>query len=251
MPFRGGAKGSSPRVRGAGKRVVSVCHKVRDHPRVCGEQCCSLSGSANGSGSSPRVRGAAMIKIEETETYGDHPRVCGEQTIRKSAIKSQTGSSPRVRGAEGADVAEVLARGIIPACAGSSTFESNRVATLRDHPRVCGEQAVRMHAYRCLKGSSPRVRGAVCGCVHTAPVDGIIPACAGSSLHSGRRGPRARDHPRVCGEQNSALMIAASCWGSSPRVRGAVGSWINSMSDFGIIPACAGSSRLKVTSRTA
>ena len=129
-----------------------------------------------------------MIKIEETETYGDHPRVCGEQTIRKSAIKSQTGSSPRVRGAEGADVAEVLARGIIPACAGSSTFESNRVATLRDHPRVCGEQAVRMHAYRCLKFPLSKypehgVRKCVeCGCYDARPGTvagraGFCPTC--------------------------------------------------------------------------
>ena len=71
---------------------------------------------------------------------------------------------------------------------------------------------------------------------------GIIPACAGSSKAMRSIRTSGRDHPRVCGEQPALAPLSLIAWGSSPRVRGAVGKRYSIVLLLGIIPACAGSS---------
>ena len=73
----------------------------------------------------------------------DHPRVCGEQAIAKKFDETVMGSSPRVRGAEWVSEVSTETGGIIPACAGSRKRRRQPRAALRDHPRVCGEQAAK------------------------------------------------------------------------------------------------------------
>ena len=111
------------------------------------------------------------------------------------------------------------------------------------------------------KGSSPRVRGAgvlgppaaradgiIPACAGSSSLDGgevgavgIIPACAGSSIGSMTCQAHRRDHPRVCGEQETYVCAMGDLGGSSPRVRGAVTHFAPPCSLDGIIPACAGS----------
>ena len=148
-----------------------------------------------------------------------------------------------MRGAQRADGQEHATNGIIPACAGSTQMQDAmpdasagssphvrgappRLAAAlpgaRDHPRMCGEH---------------RAVG-----VDVVRAEGIIPACAGSTMiesYNGRRrrgsSPHvrgapwrglsartpARDHPRMCGEHRR---------------------WFGEHRDSrGIIPACAGS----------
>ena len=92
----------------------------------------------------------------------------------------------------------------------------------RDHPRVCGEQALRAGNYKRMEGSSPRVRGAVIGARAGQRLDGIIPARAGNSALMLGRLSATRDHPRVCGERFDVPLPKPPVTGSSPRVRGAV-----------------------------
>ena len=133
----------------------------------------------------------------------DHPRVCGEQVDHPRVAPPDTGSSPRVRGAgtPGRELARVL--GIIPACAGSSSIADGETKILRDHPRVCGEQARREAYWPSVMGSSPRVRGAVRFAISLNLSLGIIPACAGSRPIVILECGQPWDHPRVCGEQLS------------------------------------------------
>ena len=49
-------------------------------------------------------------------------------------------------------------------------------------------------------GSSPHVRGARVLALLFENVDGIIPACAGSTMVMLPSVLMARDHPRMCGE---------------------------------------------------
>ena len=70
---------------------------------------------------------------------------------------------------------------ITPACAGNSVSDHLTDQKYRDHPRVCGEQAWKLHPAKSAAGSPPRVRG-------TEKHDGglllgqrITPACAGNS----------------------------------------------------------------------
>ena len=237
-------KGSSPRVRGAvflleidadetgiipacaGSResVRMVFNVAGDHPRVCGEQVFTATTEHTVEGSSPRVRGAVYRHRVGIWAFGiipacagssaatctglplgrDHPRVCGEQARPNQPPHNGTGSSPRVRGAAPYLSRLLNGKGIIPACAGSSLLCNFWTLGNGDHPRVCGEQWRASGARLSTAGSSPRVRGAVTYSVELEVSNGIIPACAGSRSKPFSTLPRARDHPRVCGEQRTS-----------------------------------------------
>ena len=131
-------RGSPPRVRGkavaacdtcqargitpacAGKRALTLnlAALVKDHPRVCGEKCITLSPTFASKGSPPRVRGKGACGACEIDDEGitpacagkskvvnesvripqDHPRVCGEKSPWLKERLSASGSPPRVRG---------------------------------------------------------------------------------------------------------------------------------------------------------
>ena len=130
--------------------------------------------------------------------------------------------------------------GIIPAYAGNSAKSVSVSNGSRDHPRVCREQRRAIPQARSARGSSPRMRGTVLRLLVALRVAGIIPAYAGNRQVSTRRGGQARDHPRVCGEQNLFAVKACVHVGSSPRMRGTVEQFKAAWQTDGIIPAYAG-----------
>ena len=130
--------GSPPRVRGtdpeypeveAPPGITPACAgnryshhmktiRLRDHPRVCGEQIVEDGGRNIDEGSPPRVRGTGFPSPAHDILFGitpacagnrrwracpppmvtDHPRVCGEQSRLCFCCCSRWGSPPRVRG---------------------------------------------------------------------------------------------------------------------------------------------------------
>mgnify|MGYP006885945012 CR=1 FL=1 len=72
-------------------------------------------------------------------------------------------------------------------------------------------------------------------------LDGIIPACAGSTVDVVVSGRKRRDHPRMCGEHRICDGTTQIRAGSSPHVRGALRTGLELPVMVGIIPACAGS----------
>ncbi len=78
---------------------------------------------------------------------------------------------------------------------------------------------------------------------HPSGGDGLIPACAGSTIHAGcvRRGARA--HPRMRGEHRVRPVALTEAEGSSPHTRGALHREQGGAGGVGLIPACAGSTR--------
>ena len=191
--------GSSPRVRGTGFAVHVVdiewrfipacagnsrrpcsctrCQPV--HPRVCGEQIDQIREFRRQRGSSPRVRGTecpllsplptrrfipacAGNSLQKDICHGRgpvHPRVCGEQMKRPTMVPAAYGSSPRVRGTGSCWWRLWVQVRFIPACAGNSPYSLPIPLTLTVHPRVCGEQDLKIVAASNRDGSSPRVRG--------------------------------------------------------------------------------------------
>ena len=151
--------GSSPRVRGtvrgvkwypAQMRFIPACAGNRRgyrrrhpknavHPRVCGEQNCTICSSWDNGGSSPRVRGTetqesghnqyprfipayagnSVTAKRPAEPPPVHPRVCGEQLDGPGRPGYLTGSSPRVRGTEPVLTPSRTDPRFIPACAGN------------------------------------------------------------------------------------------------------------------------------------
>ena len=129
-----------------------------------------------------------------------------------------------------------------PHVRGTGRDAHGRVAALGITPPPRGEQSTQVETDRLYLESSPRVRGAAILVNVSSIFSGIIPARAGSSLSAAESSRRARDHPRVCGEQCAAVCAVPSGWGSSPRVRGAGIRAVINEDGYGIIPACARSS---------
>ena len=171
--------------------------------------------------------------------------MCGEHPLTPKDEVMQRGSSPHVRGALPGKSTGLQTSGIIPACAGSTTFSRSLSRLAWDHPRMCGEHQVSPDAQPMWWGSSPHVRGAHQVIAGDAAADGIIPACAGSTLNSQSRLLWQRDHPRMCGEHGVVSVVGSIAVGSSPHVRGALGGFQRERITGGIIPACAGSTTFR------
>ena len=131
---------------------------------------------------------------------------------------------------------------ITPACAGNSAARQNLSVSIRDHPRVCGEQPHYCNIALPVIGSPPRVRGTVPARVSRVLQSRITPACAGNRHVALVQEMKSEDHPRVCGEQVVAVALVIWAAGSPPRVRGTDALPVSGLRDAGITPACAGNS---------
>ena len=140
-----------------------------------------------------------MIAKKRKIVNGDHPRVCGEKSFIFLKLLRQPGSPPRVRGEVFADRSmnpnegspprvrgevekcrvDIFSKGITPACAGRSTAATCSGRVARDHPRVCGEKALREIQVIRSVGSPPRVRGEAICKRSLYLILRITPACAG------------------------------------------------------------------------
>ena len=78
-----------------------------------------------------------------------------------------------------------------------------------------------LHKNGLVVGSSPHTRGARQNLVDAINKCRIIPAYAGSTHVAERLDPGERDHPRIRGEHQLALMKPGDLVGSSPHTRGA------------------------------
>ena len=154
-----------------------------------------------------------------------------------------------MRGAPERFEAFARAVGIIPACAGSTLFCHRFFGRFRDHPRMCGEHLPESAICGHSRGSSPHVRGAQNLLPIMQDLDGIIPACAGSTCARLSARLEHGDHPRMCGEHRSIVGIGVACQGSSPHVRGARRPRQPGIRPNGIIPACAGSTQVRLRRR--
>ena len=68
---------------------------------------------------------------------------------------------------------------------------------------MCGEHKDGLIFVDLSSGSSPHVRGAQEPGAADRDIDGIIPACAGSTVHGTPAMPPSWDHPRMCGEHET------------------------------------------------
>ncbi len=282
-------RGIIPACAGSTHHESDGADDERDHPRMCGEHFQTKRARIRLSGSSPHVRGAphlmaelrgqsgiipacagstALISINSPVsrdhprmcgehawrfecflTHGDHPRMCGEHQRGVRDPRTALGSSPHVRGARLERDENPSGSGIIPACAGSTDRVGAAGSLVGDHPRMCGEHITPNPFANAVLGSSPHVRGALIqGIVLHCPL-GIIPACAGSTASAATASDPRRDHPRMCGEHLVDGDRNRLGRGSSPHVRGARRPRQPGIRPNGIIPACAGSTQVRLRRR--
>ena len=218
---RMGSPGSFPRVRGTARKPRRRPARQRFIPARAGNRLASN-------------RSVAMTTV--------HPRTCGEQTPPGLGAERDYGSSPRVRGTARARRPMAPRNRFIPARAGNRAMLAGAYRYAAVHPRACGEQGTCAGRVRGGRGSSPRVRGTVACPTSWMYVRRFIPARAGNSRDHRRTGQDGPVHPRACGEQSAAALIAATMAGSSPRVRGTATSAARMGRFMGFIPARAGNS---------
>ena len=131
---------------------------------------------------------------------------------------------------------------ITPAYAGKRQFSAFPLKFVWDHPRLCGEKLSDTMSSLFTLGSPPPMRGKaflVCQCDYST---GITPAYAGKSLIPVFFGGRFEDHPRLCGEKHSTLVIRSRRLGSPPPMRGKDEFDMDEVDDARITPAYAGKS---------
>ena len=175
----------------------------------------------------------------------DHPRIRGEHSARRRHQGLLLGSSPHTRGARLAGQRGDPGVGIIPAYAGSTKFRSPYYNAAQDHPRIRGEHLVVGELVAGERGSSPHTRGAPTGISNQLASQRIIPAYAGSTATTRGRIRSREDHPRIRGEHSFEKLPSAIARGSSPHTRGARQSAEWGQQKARIIPAYAGSTRVR------
>ena len=214
--------GSSPHTRGAPPQLLDggrqfgiipayagstlggagrVC-EIGDHPRIRGEHASSACAFRALVWIIPAYAGSTCENGARAAHLADHPRIRGEHQIHLNSTGDIRGSSPHTRGALSS----------YPTC------ELPRM----DHPRIRGEHTLFRQAADSKLGSSPHTRGAREGGADVRVVVRIIPAYAGSTCTSRRRGVRKWDHPRIRGEHGSSSATTIWSTGSSPHTRGAL-----------------------------
>ena len=109
-----------------------------------------------------------------------------------------------------------------------------------DHPRVCGENSAGCNTECYAQGSPPRMRGKPSRQDGRDGAGRITPAYAGKTQSARAKRLSARDHPRVCGENNFAFRNKFGIAGSPPRMRGKLGIRLIHTCTGRITPAYAG-----------
>ena len=152
-----------PALAGNTYRFCSWRCFLRDHPRACGEHRSGIEAKRRERGSSPRLRGTHEPAGREFQSGGiipalagntastrsatrstrDHPRACGEHIPGKGHFFVEPGSSPRLRGTPHRFHNHRTMLGIIPALAGNTVSFMGFGSLSRDHPRACGEHAMK------------------------------------------------------------------------------------------------------------
>ncbi len=154
--------GSPPHTRRTAIPQKRDYRRVKDHPRIYGEQC--------------------QDKSAEYGFVKGHPRIHGEQYGVDVLATCAMGSHPHTRGiAKGIDHLGANIR-ITPAYTGNRGIKIALYELEQDHPRIHGEQKLMRFAPLIIIGSPPHTRG--------------------TAQHQKYDLAPAEDHPRIHGEQN-------------------------------------------------
>ena len=134
---------------------------------------------ASYSGIPPAYAGKRKTRSFLSDTVRDHPRLCGEKSVLIICTLPYQGSPPPMRGKAKLNLFHPCYCGITPAYAGKSFTVSAISASVKDHPRLCGEKFDCRCPLDSRQGSPPPMRGKALNCISGAWITGITPAYAG------------------------------------------------------------------------
>ena len=132
--------------------------------------------------------------------------------------------------------------GITPAYAGKRYIFKGLLCGFKDHPRLCGEKCAEPSIVVTIQGSPPPMRGKVVRAIPDILRKRITPAYAGKRFGNRNCWCTSRDHPRLCGEKDTAESKESRKKGSPPPMRGKGIFDADSWAVCRITPAYAGKS---------
>ncbi len=112
------------------------------------------------------------------------------------------------------------------------------------HPRLRGDHFLDVFGQLPSRGSSPPARGPLCNAPRRVPCLRLIPACAGTTLLCSGRELAETAHPRLRGDHEATARRLVDAQGSSPPARGPLCPPPTPSHRIGLIPACAGTTRI-------
>mgnify|MGYP000881719462 CR=1 FL=1 len=194
-------KGSPPHARGrlssdqpisAALRITPACagktaERARahlppqDHPRMRGEDGLLGVGVRVMGGSPPHARGRPVEAQRRQALARITPACAGKTAADERLLVGRDGSPPHARGRPRASGSRMTPTGITPACAGKTRMIASARMTLRDHPRMRGEDTGWASRRISPLGSPPHARGRRQGVRLRHRQGGITPACAGKT----------------------------------------------------------------------
>ena len=130
------------------------------------------------------------------------------------------GSAPRVRGTLRPSIMSARNRRFSPAGAGNAIRSRKAVRASAVQPRGCGERLTHRAHVHIARGSAPRVRGTLPGCVAAPAGCRFSPAGAGNAHSDTAAVLQPAVQPRGCGERVPSRGADDLQDGSAPRVRG-------------------------------
>ena len=239
------------------------------HPRSRGENSRPPGRASRRAGSSPLTRGKRWWRPPPSTRCGlipahagktcpawpgrliawAHPRSRGENAMRAFTGALMKGSSPLTRGKPERRGRWQCRDGLIPAHAGKTSVTVTATVTAWAHPRSRGENSGTASRPRSTTGSSPLTRGKLWDGIKTSINNGLIPAHAGKTPDRLGGHQDGRAHPRSRGENANFLGGVVSSPGSSPLTRGKHRVRDHARARQGLIPAHAGKTRGRPSSR--
>lgn len=112
--------------------------------------------------------------------------------------------------------------------------------SLQEHPHMCGENLKRVMPFWYFKGSPPLMWGKPKSRPCLAIFGWITPTCVGKTKMLYNRTTSNKDHPHMCGESVSLLVVDVLIPGSPPHVWGKLFLALECCFFVGITPTCVG-----------
>ncbi len=170
----------------------------------------------------------------------EDPRVRGDDFLLRDESTTNTGGPPRARGRLPQRQADRLLVGRTPACAGTTTAELRLVTTIKEDPRVRGDDWRYANNETPDEGGPPRARGRLPGVSLDAGMERRTPACAGTTCARSPASPHPGEDPRVRGDDDPDAKAPKWEAGGPPRARGRRAVCRRRQREQGRTPACAG-----------
>ena len=172
------------------------------------------------SGNTPAYAGKTTRSSRKSPFAGKHPRLHGEDLTPASTPDPLQETPPLTRGRH--------------------VFVHEMASWQRNTPAYAGKTRTWEGAWNVKEETPPLTRGRPCGCLGTCPKARNTPAYAGKTKYRDSVRDREWKHPRLRGEDASALAFSLSQSETPPLTRGRLLSRLQVSRRAGNTPAYAG-----------